>query len=564
VANLALIDPERLKAQFEAFSKLPMLRQLGLLAGLAASVALGTAIVLWSQAPNYNLLFGGLSPKDAEQVTSALQRAHIPYRIEAATGAILVPSGDVYRARLQLASEGLPKGTANPMSLLTKNQGAFGFSQFMENVQYQQALQLELERTIASLDSVQSDRVHLAIPKQSVFIENSPKPTASVLVNLYPGRTLNSAQVDGIVHLVASSVPGLSPKNVTVVDQNGDLLTGNQSATTPSGTTLSAAQYDLARRYDHLFERRIKNLLAPLVGPNGVRVQVDTSLDYSLINTTSETYNPKDQVVRSQQLTDNRSWGQANQGAVPGALTNQPPPAGVPANQSVNKKGVAAVNRGGQLPLVRENKSTTQNFEIGQTIQHIQPAPGVIKRVSVAVAVNYQMVKGPKGKVTVQPLSKQELANIASLVKEAVGFNAARGDTVNVVNAPFKQIAPVNAVGAPPLWQQAWVQQLGKELLGALGVALLIFGVLRPVMRSLVGPPAAKEEEKEGRVRAEAAGHEGEEALGEDQVSLSHQAVAAAGAPADAYEANLAAARQVAQNDAKRVAQVIKSWMQEE
>ena len=562
---MALIDPQRLKSQFEAFAKLPMLRQLGLLAGLAASVALGTAIVLWAQQPNYDLLFGGLSPKDAEQVTQALQRASIPYRIDPATGAILVPAGDVYRARLKLASEGLPKGTVNPMALLSKNQGAFGFSEFMQKVQYQQALQLELERTIASLDSVQSDRVHLAIPKQSVFIENSSQPTASVLVNLYPGRTLSADQVQGIVHLVASSVPGLHAKNVTVVDQNGDLLTGNQSLTTPSGATLSAAQYDLARRLDRLYERRIKNILAPIVGPNSVRAQIDTSLDYSLIDTTSETYNPKDQVVRSQQLTDSRRWGQVNQGAVPGALTNQPPPAGVPANQSVNQPGVSAVKQGVQPPLLEENKSTTQNYEIGQTIQHIQSAPGVVKRWSVAVVVNYQTVKGPKGTITSKPLSKQELANITNLVKEAVGFDAARGDTVNVVNAPFKQTAAVPAVGAPPIWQQAWVQQLAKKILGALGVALLIFGVLRPVMRSLVGG-AEKDKEAIAGGSAEARGPE--EALGEDRVSLSPQAaLAGAGGQAaaeDAYETHLTAARQLAQADPKRVAQVVKSWMQEE
>ncbi|APZ43002.1 flagellar basal-body MS-ring/collar protein FliF [Acidihalobacter ferrooxydans] len=555
---MALIDPQRLKAQFEAFSKLPMLRQFGLLAGLAASVALGTAIVLWSQQPNYDLLFGGLSSKDAEQVTSALRRASIPYRVDPGTGAILVPAGDVYRARLKLAGDGLPKGTANPMSLLTKNQGAFGFSEFMQKVQYQQALQLELERTIASLDSVQSDRIHLAIPKQSVFIENSPRPTASVLVNLYQGRTLSSEQVQGIVHLVASSVPGLSAKNVTVVDQNGNLLTGNQSPTSPNGAALSTAQYDMARRLDRLYERRIKNILVPIVGSGGVRAQVDTSLDYSLIDTTSQTYNPKDQVVRSQQLTDNRRWGQIKQGAVPGALTNQPPPAGVPANQSVNQPGVTAVKPGTQPPLLQENKSSTQNYEIGQTIQHIQPAPGVVKRLSVAVVVDYQTAKGPKGTVISKPLSKQELTNITSLVKEAVGFNAARGDTVNVVNAPFKQAAALPAVGAPPIWQQAWVQQLAKEILGALGIALLVFGVLRPVMRSLAGT-AAKGDGQTDEAEVDMAAREEAGELGEDRVSLSPRATAA-----DAYETNLTAARQLTQADPKRVAQVVKAWMQEE
>ena len=340
---MALLNPETLRAQFEAFSKLTVLRQLGLMVGLAASVAIGTAIVLWSQQPNYGLLFGGLSGKDAGAVTAALQRANIPYRVDPNSGAIMVPSTQVYNARIKLATEGLPKGTSSSFDLLAKNQGAFGMSQFMETVQYHQALQTELERTIASIDSVQSDRVHLAIPKQSVFIQDSPKPSASVLVNLYSGRNLSAEQIAGIVHLVASSVPGLSTQNVTVVDQQGNLLTGsNGTAAQQSGSSLSSAQYDLTRRLDRLYARRISDILAPIVGANGVRAQVTTSLDYSLINTTSEKYDPNSQVVRSEQTTDNRNWGTVANGAVPGALTNQPPPAGVPAAQSAESTPVAA------------------------------------------------------------------------------------------------------------------------------------------------------------------------------------------------------------------------------
>ena len=556
---MALLNPETLRAQFEAFSKLPVLRQLGLMVGLAASVAIGTAIVLWSQQPNYGLLFGGLSSKDAGQVTAALQRASIPYRVDPTSGAIMVPSTQVYNARIKLATEGLPKGTSNSFDLLAKNQGAFGLSQFMETVQYHQALQKELERTIASVDSVQSDRVHLAIPKQSVFIQDSPKPSASVLVNLYSGRTLSAAQVAGIVHLVASSVPGLSTQNVTVVDQQGNLLTGNNgTAAEQSGSSLSSAQYDLTRRLDHLYARRISDILAPIVGSNGVRAQVTTSLDYSLINTTSEKYDPKSQVVRSEQTTDNRRWGKAANGAVPGALTNQPPPAGVPAGQSANNAN-ATQNNPNQPPLVQENKSATRNYEINRTIQHIKQAPGVVKRLSVAVVVDYQTSKNAQGKEVSKPLSPQEMTNITNLVKEAVGFNSARGDTVNVINAPFKQKASVPATGSPPVWQQPWVLDLGKQILGALAVLLLIFGVLRPVMRSLVSE--SKSGQGEGGVAMDMAAGEGG-GLGEDRVSLTPQA--AGGAPLDGYDAHLANARQAAQTDPKRVAQVVKSWVNEE
>ncbi len=560
---MALLNPETLRAQFEAFSKLTVLRQLGLMVGLAASVAIGTAIVLWSQQPNYGLLFGGLSGKDAGAVTAALQRANIPYRIDPNSGAIMVPSTQVYNARIKLATEGLPKGTTSSFDLLAKNQGAFGMSQFMETVQYHQALQNELERTIASVDTVQSDRVHLAIPKQSVFIQDSPKPSASVLVNLYSGRNLSAAQVAGIVHLVASSVPGLSTQNVTVVDQQGNLLTGNNGAAAQqSGSSLSSAQYDLTRRLDRLYARRISDILAPIVGTSGVRAQVTTSLDYSLINTTSEKYDPNSQVVRSEQTTDNRRWGKSVSGAVPGALTNQPPPAGVPATQSANSPAGAATttNNPNQPPLLQEDKSGTRNYEINRTIQHIRQAPGVVKRLSVAVVVDYQTTKDAQGKVVSKALSPQQMTNITNLVKEAVGFNAARGDTVNVINAPFKQATAVPATGSPPIWQQPWVLDLGKQVLGALAVLLLIFGVLRPVLRSLVSESKSDRGDG-GAVALDMAAGEGG-GLGEDRLSLTPQA--AGGAPLEGYDAHLANARQVAQADPKRVAQVVKSWVNEE
>ncbi|WP_455380079.1 flagellar basal-body MS-ring/collar protein FliF, partial [Acidihalobacter prosperus] len=461
--------------------------------------------------------------------------------------------------------------------LLEKHQGTFGSSEFMQSVQYHQALQKELERTIASMSSVQSDRVNLAIPKQSVFIEKSPKPTGSVLVNLYAGRTLSNSEIQGIVHLVASSVPGLSPHNVTVVDQSGNLLTrGQGSSAEQSGSALSAAQYKLKRRLDRSYVHRIDNILAPIVGDNGVRTQVTTSLNYSLINTTSEKYNPKGQVIRSEQVTNNRQWGPPPNGKVPGALTNQPPPAGVPAKQSANKsklknssKAVSSGKQGkksksnqkssNQPPLTQDDKSATRNYEIDHTIQHIQQAPGVIKRLSIAVVVDYQSRKNAKGKVISKPLSSKTMKNITNLVKEAVGFNASRGDTVNVINVPFKHPKPLPAVSSPPLWQQPWVFNLAKQILGGLVVLFLIFGVLRPVLRRLVSVSAASNTEGENQSPGMAGDDPG--SLGEDRVTLTPQAAGGAGAIDQHYEAQLANARQVAQSDPKRVAQVVKSWV---
>lgn len=557
---MALINPEALRAQFDNFSRLPALRQFGLMAGLAASVALGVAIVLWSQQPNYSLLYGDLSNKDSAQVLEALGKAGISYHVSPTTGAIMVPSTEVYRARIKLATEGLPKGTATGLATFEKNQGAFGTSQFVEKVRYDRALEEELERSISSLDSVQGARVHLAIPKQSVFIENSAKPSASVLLNMYPGRELSPAQVAGVVHLVASSVPGLSPQNVTVVNQHGDLLTNNgQGALESAGSALSGAQYALTQRLDRLYAKRIREILAPIVGASGVRAQVATDLNYSLINTTSETYNPKSKVIRSEQTENLVKHGKPS-GGVPGALTNQPPPAGVPANQSANSALGANATSVNQGPVLESLQKATRNYEIDRTIQHIRKAPGVINRLSVAVVVNYQEKKGKGGKSVAAPLSPQEMTNITNLVKEAVGFNAARGDTVNVINAPFMTTPTTPLPTGPSFWQQAWFWNLLKQVAGGLAVLFLIFGVLRPVLRSLSHMPESPA--GGARTHGEGGGEGGEGGIGEDSLTLSGEGggMSATGA----YDQQLAAARSLAQSDPKRVAQVVKGWLGDE
>lgn len=560
---MALIDVEKIRNQFNSFSSLPALRQIFVMFGLAASVAIGTAIVLWAEQPNFSLLYAGLTPKDAGQVEQALQQDSIPYRISASSGNVLVPQGDLYQARIKLAGDGLPHGKGSAFDSITKSQGIFGFSQFAQQIQYHQALQLELERTIASINAIQSDRVQLAIPKQSVFIENSPQPTASVLVNMYPGRTLDQAQIAGIVHLVASAVPGLHSAHVNIVDQNGNLLT-NQPSQNASGSGLSSAQYALMQHLDHLYKRRIERILAPVVGRNGVRAQVTTDLDYSIINTTSESYNPKSQVIRSQQTSQNLEW-QKTKGGVPGSLTNQPPPAGVPASKSASNAATASGGKSSlspgtkQIPLVSESKSATKNYEIDKTIQHIEKAPGAIKRLSVAVVVNYQKVKGKKGS-TLKPLSKQQLANIKQLVKEAVGFNPSRGDTISVINAPFQATPVQHTVSGPPIWQRPWVMQLLKWILAGIGLLILMLGVLRPILKGLAAMP-----QLEGG-RLAAGGHDASDgsnneyahSLGEEQVNLgSDQRLVAS----QDYEKRLDNARTMAQEDPKRVAQVMKNWI---
>jgi flagellar M-ring protein FliF len=563
---MALLNLETLRTQFGNFAGLSAFRQLGLMVGLAASVALGVAIVLWSQQPTYGLLYGGLSDKDSAQVMNALQAAGIEYKVDPHNGNIMVPADKVYMARIKLSTEGLPKGTASGLDMLNKNAGPFGTSQFMETVRYHRAIEQELERTIASLDSVQDDKVHLALPKQSVFIQDSPKPSASVLVNLYAGRKLNAAQVAGIVHMVASSVPGLQTDKVTVVDQQGNLLTGNQGGgDAMAGSAMSSAQYALTRRLDESYAKRITHILSPLVGASGVRAQVTTDLDYSLINTTSEKYDPNSSVVRSEQTSDDSRWDGSKNGGVPGSLTNQPPAAGKPAKQSASGSqntatGQNATSTQNNGKMLESRKQATRNYEIDKTIQHIKQAPGIIKRLSVAVVVDYKSTVGKDGKTQQVPLSSQEMANITNLVKEAVGFDATRGDKVNVINAPFMVDARPQTAAAPAgpsFWAQPWFWDISKQVLGGLAVLFLMFGVLRPVLRSLSTASTA------GAGQGAPALTQGGVApavLGVDTVSLSGQPQPAL-TDGSGYDQQLTAARTLAESDPKRVAQVVKTWL---
>lgn len=564
------MDLQTLTTQFRGFSRLNAVRQIGLMVGLAASVAIGVAIVLWSQSPSYSLLYGGLNDKDRAAVVGALGQAGIDYKLDPRSGDVTVPADQVYNARIKLATEGLPKGAEGGFDLLQKNQG-FGTSQFIEQARYNHMIEEELARSVASLDSVSGARVHLARPKQSIFVRPNDKPTASVLVDLYPGRTLDEAQVAGIVHLVAASVPGLQPDQVTVVDQRGHLLTGREHN---AEFGLTADQFKLSRRLEHVYQQRIMDILTPIVGADGVRAQVVADLDFTRVESTKETYNPDKPALRSEQ-TSERITHEPDTGGVPGALTNQPPPAGTPVAQPASA-GSSQGNQSGQQSRpgrpgqvkqkadekpVSSSRQATRNYELDRTISHIQQTPGGIQRLSVAVVVDDKAVTTPKGEVKHVPRSSQEIARLTSLVKQAVGFNSARGDSVNVVNISFKAPAPLPAVSAPPIWQRPFFRDLIKQLLGALGIALLLFGVLRPVMKSLA---------HRGTTMATSAGPMTEAAEGEGSRSLPDQ-----GAPprlasgqdgserprSIQYAENLATAKSMAQEDPKRVAQVVKSWL---
>lgn len=467
------------------------LRQVGLLVGIAASVAIGVGVVLWSQTPNYSLLYGNLSERDVGQIMEVLQSAEIPYKIEQATGAVLVPSSKVYEARMKLASAGIPKSASVGFEMLEKEQG-FGTSQFIEHARYQRALEEELGRSIAKLNNVRAARVHLALPKQSVFTRDRKEPSASVLVDLYAGRILEQGQVQAIAHLVAASVPNLQMSAVTIIDQQGRLLTGSEAS---EQMKESMRRLDYSKQLEQSYVARIEDILVPIVGRDGVKAQVNADLDFTAVEQTSETFNPDLPAVRSEQLMQEQKTGPDAAG-VPGALSNQPPgPAAAPettanAPAQPGQAGQAAA----QTTPQNTRKQETRNFEIDKTISHSKLAVGNLRRLSVAVLVNNKQSMGEDGKAVTTELTPEELARITGLVKETIGFDAARGDTVNVINANFAPPVAPEALPEPPIWERPWVWDAAKQIAGFLFASLVVFNVLRPTMRAMMKrpePPAA-------------------------------------------------------------------------
>lgn len=535
------MNAETFTAPLDGFSRLPVAKQIALLVGLALSIALGISIALWSKDPSYAPLYSRMSDMDVSEVAGALTGMGIKYKLDPATGSILVPSDDLYNARLKLAGQGLPKAADTGFELLEKDQG-LGISRMKEMAIHQRALEGELSRSIASLQSIKSARVHLALPKQSVFVRNRSNASASVVLDLYGGRVLSESQLSGIVHLVSASVPNLEPEHVTVVDQRGKLLTAEHGETDYG---VGDKQLDFTRQVETAYMRRVLDIVTPLVGVDGVRTQVVADLDFTVMEETAEVYNPNNTALRSEQVSENVRRGTGPVG-VPGALTNQPPDAGTLEARS---------EEGSTRPLNRSS-SSTRNFEVDRTIRHVRQVPGALRKLSVAVVVDYKDSVDNAGNVTRVPLSEEELARLTSLVRDAVGYDEARGDTVNVINASFLKIEEQEMdLPATPIWENPLLWNLGKIVLGVLGVLLLIFGVLRPTMKGLSSEPARLAAAGEG-MAALPPGEGGTGVLpgGEDQLSLTHQG------PGQ-YEQKLDQARDIAKEDPKQVAQIVKTWL---
>lgn len=559
--------------------------QIGILAGVAALLALLTALVLWYAAPTYDVLYRGLAEEDAGQIMEALQKANIPFKVDSRTGALMVIAGQVHEARLKLASQGLPKGTINGLEALEK-QDSFGVSQFMETTRYQHALEGELARSVMTIGAVESARVHLAFPKDTVFARQQQPPTASVLVRLRSGRVLDEGQVAAIIHLIASSVPKLKPDQVSVIDQYGNLLTrtGREGG---AGAGLNMDQLEYARRVEERYARRVEDLLTPVWGAGRVRAQISLDLDFNTSEETAERYEPREEPrpIRSEQLLEEHNPRQ-NPVGIPGALTNQPPGPAVapevvapqnPANPQ-NPAGAPGAAQTAQSPPLPTRKEVTRNYELDKRVTQVRSGPGRILRVSAAVVID-DRITFQEGKPVRTPVTPEEMERITNLIKQAVGFNAERGDSVNVFSATFapSSLSALDSLNTldevpVPMWQEAWFLELVKWAVVALLSLLFLWMVVRPVMRRLLPPPVVATPALEGGQAAllgADAEDTGLEGLLEDQVQIggaleNGRARHALGSPVEQLEERMDIARALVAEDPKRAVQVIKNWLTSE
>ena len=560
----------------DAVAQSRAVRHFGKLIGLAAAVAIGMVVVLWTAEPNYSPLYSNMSGKDAAQVADALTSRDIDFKLDATSGTLLVDQTRLSEARLLLASQGLADGTAKGLEMLHQEQG-LGTSQFIENARYNHALEAELVRSVESIRAVDKARIHLAIPEQSIFIRNRTKPSASVVVKLHPGRVLNPGQVEAVVQMIASSIPMMESSEVKVVDQFGRLLTDEKD----EGMSLTSKQFDYTRKLEDNFVDRIINLLQPIVGEGKVNAQVAAQLDFSAVESTREAYDPERSVVRSEQFSEEAIGGFAQALGVPGALTNQAPGVGRLDAGAAPEVDTDDQTIGTEEYQPNQNRSSTRNFEVDRVISHTSNPVGSVQRLSVAVIIDDKQVTADDGSVSKEPYSAEEIASFDKLVKETIGFDENRGDSVSIISTSFLDIEEP-AAEVIPAWQsllnEAWIVNLIKQVLGALGLIAVYFIFVRPALRSL----SLKNNDADSGGSGGDAGANGVQTLGAPMPMQQHMPGQQqyAGIPnlADdpnnpaamvrrkdaTYEQKVDMARSMVMDDPARVANVMKHWVSDE
>ncbi|MGV3592820.1 MAG: flagellar basal-body MS-ring/collar protein FliF [Gammaproteobacteria bacterium] len=536
MATKALAHP--VLEQINSLTSLNIVRQLGLMLVLAAAIALGTAVVMWSRDQDMSVLYPDLSPTDSSAVLAVLEQGAVPYEIDQRSGLISVPTDQVQQLRLQLASQGLPRTNASGFDMLYE-ESTLGTSNFLEQARYNRALEQELVQTIKLIRGVRDVRVHLSIPKQSTFLRSGNKASASVMLDVVPGQIVNDNQIAGIAHLVASSVAGLDTDNVSIVDQKGSLLSRRQD----SEFAVSSEHLQYTRNLEAEYTQRILDILTPVVGEGRVRAQVTADLDFTTIETTEESYDPAAVVLRSEQMSE-ESRGQA--APQPGDLSTSPPD--LQPDGSVQAAAATTTT-----PPQQSRTNATRNYEIDKSVSYIRSVPGGIKRLSVAVLVDLPTIGTPAAEAAAADaaaappaIDAEKLARLTTLVKDTIGFSEARGDSVNVVSERFTESPLFAEEAATPIWQEAWVPGLLKQLAATAVVLLLIFAVLRPALKSVVVMPGKQMVMPQSFDAAKIAGIEAPS----KQVPMKSE-----------YDENLTLAQTLVEQEPARAARMISEWV---
>ncbi|CAN7619057.1 flagellar basal-body MS-ring/collar protein FliF [Acidovorax sp. NB1] len=537
----------------QRLSALDRAQRMRLGVGVALLVAAAVAAIVMGRQPDYRVLFANLNDKDGGAIVAQLSQMNVPYKHSEGGGAILIPADRVHDVRLRLATQGLPKGSVAGFELMESSK--FGMTQFQERLNFQRGLEGELTRSIQALSSVQGARVHLALPNQNGFFREQQKPSASVLVSLHPGRILDRAQLAGIVHLVASSVPELSPSAVSVLDDTGKLL--SQTPDTAAGAEVNAQQLLYVQQIEQQYTRRIMDILEPVVGRDNVKAQVTAEVDFTQTESTSEQFRPNQtpdsSAVRSQQVLESRGSSSKTATGVPGAVANQPP---APSTAPINGANPAP-NAGGQQGTEEQTnkRESTTNYEVDKTVRVTRGSTGAVKRLSAAVVVNYQSGED-KGKPITKALTPEQIEQMTALVRETIGFNKDRGDSVNLMNTPF-QVAAVPSTDVP-LWKQPEVVDLAKTFAWPVGAvlfaALVLLGLVRPALKAPAPAKASAAPVPGGQLDALEADTPERPAL--PAPSRKDEAV-----PATPEQLRLEDARVLAKENPVAVANILKTWL---
>ncbi|EAT12545.1 flagellar M-ring protein FliF [Bermanella marisrubri] len=528
------------------FNKLTIVRQVALLIGFAGILALGIGVIIWSQEVTYRPLISNLEDYNAKEILQTLDEKGIDYRINPTTGIVTVPEAEIHDARLALAPIVAEIDTTVGLELLDQEQG-LGTSQFIESARYRRGLEGELARTIASLQSVRNARVHLALPKQSVFVRDDREPRASVFLEIYGGKGLKREQAEAIINLIASSIPELPVENVTLVDQKGNLLSKEGQ---DEEDLLATKQFDYTRKVENSLHQRVQRILEPVLGSDNFQAEVSADVDFTMVEQTQELFNPDLIALRSEQ-TLNQEKVEKPEGGIPGALSNQPPGAAeVPEEVDENGNPVAQ-------PIERKSEAT-RNYEVDRTLSHTQHQVGRLRRLTVSVAVNDREKVNPEtGVVESVPWTEAELKRLELLVKDSVGFNAARGDSVSVVNSLF--LGGAVELGEPDFWKQPWFWEIVKQVLAGLFLLILIFGVIRPIVKNLIDRGKMDEvAEIEGELDELG---DGDDLFGDDKVTLAGADEFLLPGASEGFERQLDALKGLIAEDPARVAQSFKKWV---